>query len=207
MFCKECGTENIDTQVVCKKCNTIINNNLPLDGTDRTKIIAFFALLILPFMWLGGSVVVLLIVIFSIYIMKKDKKFEPILKAKEYINIYLILVAIILVYVGLANLEYDGWVLIVPLVGYPVLIKVIDFLFFETLTKHSKWIINNGIFADYKGEKSFIEKTTEKIQTIKKEPTNVADELLKWAELKEKGLISEDEFKKVKEKILEGKLL
>jgi hypothetical protein len=46
----------------------------------------------------------------------------------------------------------------------------------------------------------------EKIQSIKTEPLNVADELLKWAELKEKGLISEDEFKKAKEKILDGKL-
>ena len=56
--------------------------------------------------------------------------------------------------------------------------------------RHEEWIINNGIFADFKGEKSFIEKTTEKIQTIQKESTNTADELLKWAELKEKGLIN-----------------
>ena len=207
MFCKECGTENLDNQVECIKCEIIINNNLPLDGSDRTKIIAFFALLILPFMWLGGSVVVLLIVIFSIYIMKKDKKFEPILKAKEYIKIYLILVVVVLVLIGLANLKYDGWILIIiSLVAYPVLIKMFDFLFFEILTKHSKWILNNGIFADYKGEKSFIEKTTEKIQTIKQEPKNLTDELLKWAELKEKGLITDEEFKKVKEKILDGKI-
>ena len=81
-----------------------------------------------------------------------------------------------------------------------------NILFFNILKKHGEWIINNGIFADYKGEKSFIEKTTEKIQTIKKEPTNTADELLKWAELKEKGLITDEEFQKGKEKILEGKL-
>ena len=207
MFCKECGTENIDTQVVCKKCNTIINNNLPLDGSDRTKIIAFFALLILPFMWFGGSIIILIIVIFSIYIMKKDKKFEPILKAKEYVNNYLILVAIILVFVGLVNYKHDGWILVILSLIVPfVLVKVIDFLFFETLDNHSQWIVNNGIFADFKGEKSFIEKTTEKMQTIQKESTNTADELLKWAELKEKGLITDEEFQKAKEKILEGKL-
>ena len=38
------------------------------------------------------------------------------------------------------------------------------------------------------------------------EPINTTDELLKWAELNEKGLISDDEFQKAKEKILEGKL-
>ena len=42
MFCKECGTENIKTQVECMKCKTIINSNLPLDGTERVMIIGFF---------------------------------------------------------------------------------------------------------------------------------------------------------------------
>ena len=81
-----------------------------------------------------------------------------------------------------------------------------NILFFNIIKKHEEWIINNGIFADFKDEKSFIEKTTEKIQTIQKESTNTADELLKWAELKEKGLITDEEFQKAKEKILEGKL-
>jgi hypothetical protein len=207
MFCKECGTENLDTQIECIKCETIINNNLPLDGSDRTKVIGFFAFLILPFAWFGGSVIIILIVIFSIYIMNKDKSFIPILKAKGYINFYLLLVASIFVMIGLFNIEYGWWILIIiSFVATPILIKIFDFLFFEPLIKHENWIINNGIFADYKGEKSFIEKTTEKLQTIKKEPLNVADELLKWAELKEKGLISEDEFQKAKEKILDGKL-
>lgn len=190
MFCKKCGTENLDTQVQCTKCETIINNNLPLDGSDRTKIIGFFAFLILPFVWFGGSVIILLIAIFSIYIMKKDKKFVSILKAKEYINFYLLLVASIFVMIGLFNIKYEGWILmIISFVATPILMKIFDFLFFEPLLKHENWIINNGIFADYKGEKSFIEKTTEKLQTIKKEPINTTDELLKWAELKEKGLI------------------
>jgi hypothetical protein len=78
-------------------------------------------------------------------------------------------------------------------------------LFFNILKRHEQWIIENGLFADLKNEKSFIEKTTEKIQTIKKEPINVTDELLKWAELKEKGVINDEEFQKAKEKILKGK--
>lgn len=78
-------------------------------------------------------------------------------------------------------------------------------LFFNILKRHEQWIIENGLFTDSRNEKSFIEKTTEKIQTIKKEPINITDELLKWAELKEKGLITEEEFKKAKEKILKEK--
>lgn len=204
MFCKECGTENSDNSIQCLKCNLIINNNLPLDGTERIKIIAFFALLILPLAWLGGSVLILVIIIASLYIMKKDKKFLPILKANKYIKIYLVVVTIIFITIGLINIKYmEGFlIIIVSLLLSPILIILIDFLFFDVLKRHEKWIIENGLFSDFKNEKSIIEKTTEKIQTIKKEPINITDELLKLAELKEKGLITEEEFQKAKEKIL-----
>ncbi len=204
MFCKECGTENSDNSIQCLKCNLIINNNLPLDGTERIKIIAFFALLILPLAWLGGSVLILVIIIASLYIMKKDKNFLPILKANKYIKIYLVVVTIIFITIGLINIKYmEGFlIIIVSLLLSPILIILIDFLFFDVLKRHEKWIIENGLFSDFKNEKSIIEKTTEKIQTIKKEPINITDELLKLAELKEKGLITEEEFQKAKEKIL-----
>ncbi len=32
MFCKEYGTENLDSQIECIKCKNIINSNMPLDG-------------------------------------------------------------------------------------------------------------------------------------------------------------------------------
>src|SRR5574344_1449364 len=97
MFCKECGTENLDTQIECIKCRTLINTNLPLDGSDRTKIIGFFAFLTLPFAWFGGSVIILLIVIFSIYIMKKNKSFKPIIYAKKLILAYLIILFTVII--------------------------------------------------------------------------------------------------------------
>ncbi len=202
MFCKECGTENLDTQVECTECNKLINNNLPLDGADRTKIIVYFALLILPFMWFGVSIVILLIVTFSIYIMKKDKNFKSIIKAKEYISIYLYVAALVFISIGLLNYG-DGWILaIISVVSLLILLLSFEYLFFDVLKKHEIWIINNGIFADYKDEKSFIGK----VQTIQKEQTSIADELLKMAELKKQGLITDEEFHKAKEKILEGKL-
>ena len=147
---------------------------------------------------------ILVIIIASLYIMKKDKKFLPILKANKYIKIYLVVVTIIFITIGLINIKYmEGFlIIIVSLLLSPILIILIDFLFFDVLKRHEKWIIENGLFSDFKNEKSIIEKTTEKIQTIKKEPINITDELLKLAELKEKGLITEEEFQKAKEKIL-----
>ncbi len=52
MHCKECGKENLDTEIKCNSCNTISNINLPLDGTERVKIITSLLLLLAPLLWI-----------------------------------------------------------------------------------------------------------------------------------------------------------
>lgn len=231
MFCKECGTENIKTQVECIKCKTIINSNLPLDGTERVMIIGFFVGLVATIFF---GIIPIIICLGLIFIIKKDKSIKSLESGKKIFLGYLIIFGFILsiscfvvaqdYYEYSMSLEQSSFLfytkeeyisfaynyvglglIVVPLAAYLIYL-ISNILFFNILKKHGEWIINNGIFADYKGEKSFIEKTTEKIQTIKKEPTNATDELLKWAELKEKGLITDEEFQKAKEKILNGKI-
>ena len=219
MFCKECGTENIKTQVECIKCKTIINSNLPLDGTERVMIIGFFVGLVATIFF---GIIPIIICLGLIFIIKKDKSIKSLESGKKIFLGYLILLGFILSiscfvvaqdyaeYTSERYLRYARnynilGLIVVPLGAYLIYL-ISNILFFNIIKKHEEWIINNGIFADYKGEKSFIEKTTEKIQTIKKEPTNATDELLKWAELKEKGLITDEEFQKGKEKILNGKI-
>ena len=95
MYCKECGTENQDDSLRCNKCNTYLkSSDSPLTGGNRTKIISFFAFLILPFAWFGGSALIILIAIFALYIMKKDQSFTPIINAKKYMKAYLIVIAL-----------------------------------------------------------------------------------------------------------------
>ena len=215
MFCKECGTENIKTQVECIKCKTIINSNLPLDGTERVMIIGFFVGLVATIFF---GIIPIIICLGLIFIIKKDKSIKSLESGKKIFLGYLILLGYILsISCFVVAEDYAKYyphdarnynilgLIVVPLGAYLIYL-ISNILFFNILKKHGEWIINNGIFADYKGEKSFIEKTTEKIQTIKQEPKNLTDELLKWAELKEKGLITDEEFQKAKEKILEGKL-
>ena len=219
MFCKECGTENIKTQVECMKCKTIINSNLPLDGTERIMIIGYFVGLVATIFF---GIIPIIICLGLIFIIKKDKSIKSLESGKKIFLGYLILLGFILSiscfvvaqdyaeYTSERYLRYARnynilGLIVVPLGAYLIYL-ISNILFFNIIKKHEEWIINNGIFTDFKGEKSFIEKTTEKIQTIQKESTNTADELLKWAELKEKGLITDEEFQKAKEKILEGKL-
>ena len=219
MFCKECGTENLDIEVECKKCKTIINSNFRLSGTERVMIIGFFVGLALTLIF---GIIPIIICLGFIYIIKKDKSIKSLQTVKKIFLGYLIILGFILSiscfvvaqdyaeYTSERYLRYARnynilGLIVVPLGAYLIYL-ISNILFFNIIKKHEEWIINNGIFADYKGEKSFIEKTTEKIQTIKKEPTNTADELLKWAELKEKGLVTDEEFQKAKEKILKGKI-
>lgn len=209
MFCKECGTENLDTQVECLKCKSIINKNLPLNGIERLSIIGFFTLTSLSILLFGFGIIPLIICLSIIYIIKKDKNFEYINSGKKFILFYLIILSLPLLLISYDENKREVIRLLLGLAVIPLglflFYWLFNNLFFNILKRHEQWIIENGLFTDSRNEKSFIEKTTEKIQTIKKEPINITDELLKWAELKEKGLITEEEFKKAKEKILKEK--
>ncbi|MGJ0333070.1 SHOCT domain-containing protein [Aliarcobacter cryaerophilus] len=207
MFCKECGTENIDTKIECIKCKTIINTNLPLSGTERVMISSFLFLLVASSFFFGLGIILTFIYLAFFYISKKDKKIKYLYNVKKILLLYICTLLVISIITALAVGDNDvTYITLTILLTNSIIYFLSDILYFNIIKRHEKWILNNGIFADYKGEKSFIEKTTEKIQTIKKESTNTADELLKWAELKEKGLVTDEEFQKAKEKILEGKL-
>ena len=207
MFCKECGTENIDTKIECIKCKTIINTNLPLSGTERVMISSFLFLLVASSFFFGFGIILTFIYLAFFYISKKDKKIKYLYNVKKILLLYICTLLVISIITALAVRYNDvTYTILIILLTNSIIYFLSDILYFNIIKRHEKWILNNGIFADYKGEKSFIEKTTEKIQTIKKESTNTADELLKWAELKEKGLVTDEEFQKAKEKILEGKI-
>ena len=207
MFCKECGTENIDTKIECIKCKTIINTNLPLSGTERVMISSFLFLLVASSFFFGLGIILTFIYLAFFYISKKDKKIKYLYNVKKILLLYICTLLVISIITALAvGDNYLTYNTLTILLTNSIIYFLSDILYFNIIKRHEKWILNNGIFADYKGEKSFIEKTTEKIQTIKKESTNTADELLKWAELKEKGLITDEEFQKGKEKILNGKI-
>ena len=207
MFCKECGTENIDTKIECIKCKTIINTNLPLSGTERVMISSFLFLLVASSFFFGFGIILTFIYLAFFYISKKDKKIKYLYNVKKILLLYICTLLVISIITALAVRYNDvTYTILIILLTNSIIYFLSDILYFNIIKRHEKWILNNGIFADFKGEKSFIEKTTEKIQTIKKESTNTADELLKWAELKEKGLVTDEEFQKAKEKILEGKI-
>lgn len=167
MICQKCGKYNDDGNKFCNYCGATLSEdestNTPLTGSDRLKIGWLFALLIIPFGGFGMAIIPLLILWSSIYVMKKDKSFSPILNAKNYLIIYLTLLALGL-FIGVID-AYQFWsdyesyssarhirernfILTGIILAFPLLIFIFNILFFNILEKHQKWVINNGIFAD-----------------------------------------------------------
>ena len=170
-------------------------------------ISSFLFLLVASSFFFGFGIILTFIYLAFFYISKKDKKIKYLYNVKKILLLYICTLLVISIITALAVRYNDvTYTILIILLTNSIIYFLSDILYFNIIKRHEKWIIDNGLFTDYKGEKSFFEKTSEKIQTIKQEPKNLTDELLKWAELKEKGLITDEEFQKAKEKILEGKL-
>ena len=83
-------------------------------------------------------------------------------------------------------------------------IFLVDKLFYIPLLEHKDWVSQQGIFSNAIPIVSA--KHESEINIIKGEKMksfSVADELLKWAKLKEDGHITEQEFNEAREKLLQ----
>lgn len=76
-------------------------------------------------------------------------------------------------------------------------------LFLNPLSKHREWVEINGVFSTK--PKSNLDNSGVEFKIIKGEKLkqySVADELIKWAKLKEDGHISDEEFNDARNKLL-----
>ncbi len=81
---------------------------------------------------------------------------------------------------------------------------VVQVLFYSPLKNHKEWVAVNGIFST-KPKTDTGGSNQSEVDIIKGEKLkqySVADELTKWAKLKEDGHISKDEFNEARAKLL-----
>ncbi len=192
----------------------------PLNSADQSKIL-IFTLLLLPLVaFFGIGALPALFLCIGIFMMKKHEDFSYIRTAVKLCNWYAILPALGFVAVALYHiLTYDPsehgklWYLtdgvLVPIVLLAVAVFYIILLnvfFAKPLDLHWQWVEANGIFSSKPKNKNIVKDT--EIDIIKSESLrsySVADELTKWAKLKEDGHISEEEFKDARDKLLQRK--
>lgn len=174
-------------------------------------------MLMLPTIPLGGGIIPVLFLAFGLYMMKKSEDFSHLSTAVKNTKIYLWLG--FLLFLGLAlycvptSFAEDSWyrqdeefidflAISFRIAAYIVLINT---LFLSPLMNHRDWVVKNGIFSN---KPKIIDPPQEEqnINIIKGEKFkaySVADELLKWAKLKEDSLITEEEFNDARKKLLQ----
>lgn len=198
-------------------------SNQPLSSGDQSKILIFSLLLSPAVIFLVGAIPALFLV-FGIFMMKKSEDFSHIETAvrnfKGYMTLVLIGCVIVAIYLGstYGDPEYtytyldknewgnqDEFICFIIFssisLAYLILVKV---LFLNPLKSNSEWVEVNGIFTS---KPKMINQQSSKsdVEIIKGEKLkqySVADELIKWAKLKEDGHISEDEFNEARKKLL-----
>jgi len=189
-----------------------IMTNTPLTSNDQAKIL-IFGLLLLPPIFFGVGIIPAIFLAFGIGMLKKNSDFSHIETAARnfrfYVMIFVLLFAGILAYLAFTdNYRADFAVsLNLSMLGVAVFYLIgSKVLFLNPLRRHSKWVEKNGIFSSKpKAEKQDVESS--EISIIRGENLktfSVAGELLKWAKLKEDGLISDQEYNEARKKLLQG---
>jgi hypothetical protein len=189
--------------------------NQPLNSSDQSKIL-IFSILLAPAVFFIVGMIPALFLAFGIFMMKKHEDFSHITTAVRNFRGYtlLLLLGSILfaAYFATTLNEEDSWErhdeeFIVSLVAISICVVyliAVKILFLNPLANHDSWVETNGIFSN-KTQSARVPTNAVEMNIIKGERLkqySVADELLKWAKLKEDGHISEDEFNEARAKLL-----
>lgn len=188
--------------------------NQPMSSNDQGKLLIFSLLMAPSIVFLFG-VIPTLFLAFGIYMMKKNQDFSSIDTAvknfKGYTWLALIGCALSSIYWGNEYLvegrsycddDFFGSLILAGIAfAYLVVVQV---LFYSPMNRHKDWVEVNGIFSTKpKSDKDSISHSeVDIIKGEKLKQYSVADELTKWAKLKEDGHISEEEFNEARAKLL-----
>jgi hypothetical protein len=188
--------------------------NQPLSSGDHSKIVIFI-LLFLPSIGFLVGVIPAILLIFGIFMMKKNEDFNHIKTAvkicRGYIFVGLLVSVGIIMYQGhylithQKSMSFFNLAPLLILMSIPILYLVfLSKLFFNPLSRHKKWVEVNGIFSTKpkSGKDSNNQSEVNIIKGEKLKQYSVADELIKWARLKEDGHISDEEFNEARVKLL-----
>lgn len=189
--------------------------NSPLSSTEQSKVF-IFSLLSLPLIFpLVVGVVPAIFLIFGIVMMKKNSDFSHITTAvkntKIYASMCLVIASCFALWFATSLGAEDRWDRKVEeffgFCGAVILafiyIQILNKLFYKPLHMHEQWVALNGIFTN-KVKVPADKNGVDIIRGERLKSFSVADELTKWAKLKEDGHITEKEYNEARKKLLAG---
>lgn len=197
-----------------------------MSGSELTKVLIFLGLsLILCFSFLG--IPAFLVILFGLFAMKRSQDFSAMEISFKIISGYLKILLFVAIVVSIIALTddnylqcydnrldcYDGYLdfftdieiilflgvcIVSPTIVYFLYKTALKYLFINPLRNHRDWVEINGIFSNKNNDDGEFDV----IKTDKLKPYSVADELQKWAKLRDDGHITNEDFEKIKQKIL-----
>ena len=194
--------------------------NTPLSSAEQSKVM-IFALVLLPTIFVFVGIIPAIFLVFGVSMMRKSSDFAHIETAARNFKGYVqLLIAIngLFILVGASMLSigerYSEWgdneflvfVSLGAIAACSFYLVCSDKLFFRPLQAHKDWIAKNGIFAsgDRRSKKDSDSTEINIIRGENFKSFSVADELLKWAKLKEDGHITDQEYNEGLKKMLQG---
>jgi len=177
----------------------------PLNSTDHAKIL-IFGLLMLPAIGLGLGIIPAIFLLFGLFMRSKSGDFSHIETAIRNYKLYSYLLIAIFGFIAMTSGSERG----VFEVSLSIMLSTIfalvsvKFLFQAPLVAHAEWVAKNGIFSSK--PKAGNDSSNSEVQILKGDRLkhySVADELIKWAKLKEDGHITELQYEQAREKILQ----
>lgn len=190
--------------------------NKPLNSNEQAKVLGFILLMVPPAIGVIG-IIPAIFLLFGMVMLKRSGDVSYIITAaklaKAYICVALTILILFLIdlggefYIHPNYWDYDSG----EFIGLSFMIFLcicyllfIEHLFKEPIVRHHGWVSSNGIFAT-KPRKQLQDAARAELDIIKTEslkPYSVADELTKWAKLKDNGHISNEDFNEVRSKLL-----
>ncbi|NWD80906.1 SHOCT domain-containing protein [Pseudomonas reactans] len=188
-------------------------NDTPMTSNQQIKLL-IFAILLAPSIFFLVGIIPALFLIFGLVMMKKNSDFSHIETSGQYFKYYVYILltgcALFALYFATTLGAEDRWdrqtnefFASLSLGGIAIFyIVILNFLFLNPLRRHSEWVEMNGIFSS---KAKGVEDSSD-VDIIKGERLrtfSVADELIKWAKLKDDGHITEQEFNDARKKLLQ----
>lgn len=191
--------------------------NTPLSSGEQSKVMIFI-LFLLPTIFLFVGIIPAIFLAFGIFMMRKSADFSHVETAvrnfRVYVGLAILICSLFALYFATTlgaedryEREEEAFIVNSILLSIAVFYFFISKkLFLNPLQEHREWVANNGIFSS-KAKPMARDGETREINIIRGEKFHsfsVADELLKWAKLKEDGHITEQQYDEARRKLLQG---
>lgn len=181
--------------------------NEPLNASDQSKIIGFGLLLIPAIIFVVGIIPVLFLC-FAVLMLYKNQDFSYIETSVKIFTWFAVAICALLFAIGAYNIVYgydrEAGIATLLVSSIPIVyIALIRLLFLNPLIRHRVWVQENGIFSSRRSKEAQASKAqVDIIGSEKLKQYSVADELIKWTQLKEGGHISDEQFEEARKKLM-----